>query len=449
MEMLKRKIYSELVRWKAESKGKSALLIEGARRVGKTMIAEAFGKSEFPSFKTIDFSRESEELKNVFDDLSRVDIFFERLFLALGISPLPKGSLLIFDEVQFCPKARQAIKTLVADGRYYYVETGSLVSIRENTESILIPSEEESIQMCPLDYEEFLWACGLEFEAKAIVEHLNNRVPFDEPTHKRLLSNFRNYLAIGGMPQVVKAYLETHDLYAVDRQKRQILKLYEDDLRKIDSRFGTICHMVWTQIPAMLSKHSTRFIVSSTNERADSVLFNSTMEKLIESKTVIAVYKANDPSVGFSLTKDIGSFKLYFCDVGLFTSIVYANSPKQAKDVYQRLVFDKLKTNLGMLFENAAAQILTANFFEPYYYSWEQSQDGVRKRYEIDFLVSRHGKTIPFEVKSRDVSSKESLELFGKRFPKRVGEKYIVANKQFSSEGNLTYLPYYMLFALD
>lgn len=446
--MFKRKIYKELLKWKNESNGATALLIEGARRVGKTSISEFFGKNEFPAYKTIDFSKESNDVMNAFNDLSKIDKFFENLFLALGIAALPKGSLLIFDEVQFCPKARQAIKSLVADRRYYYLETGSLVSIKENTSNILIPSEEDTIQMYPLDYEEFLWACDSEYESEIIKKHFSEREPFDSNIHYSLMKNFRTYLAVGGMPKVVDTYLMTHDFYAVDREKKRILKLYEEDLRKIDNQYGTICYLVWKQMPAMLSKHSTRFIVSSTNERADSVLFSNTMEKLIESKMIIAVYRCADPSSGYALTKDSGSFKLYFNDVGLFTTIVYPNTINDSQDVYQRLIFDKLKTNLGMLFENASAQVLTANGFDPYYYSWEQLTNGIRKKYEIDFIIFKNGKTVPFEVKSRNVSSKESLDEFRKKFVKKIGEKFIVHIKQLSFGDNLVYLPYYMLFAI-
>ena len=446
--MFKRKIYKELLKWKNESNGATALLIEGARRVGKTSISEFFGKNEFPAYKTIDFSKESNDVINAFNDLSKIDKFFENLFLALGIAALPKGSLLIFDEVQFCPKARQAIKSLVADRRYYYLETGSLVSIKENTSNILIPSEEDTIQMYPLDYEEFLWACDSEYESEIIKKHFSEREPFDSNIHYSLMKNFRTYLAVGGMPKVVDTYLMTHDFYAVDREKKRILKLYEEDLRKIDNQYGTICYLVWKQMPAMLSKHSTRFIVSSTNERADSVLFSNTMEKLIESKMIIAVYRCTDPSSGYALTKDSGSFKLYFNDVGLFTTIVYPNTINDSQDVYQRLIFDKLKTNLGMLFENASAQVLTANGFDPYYYSWEQLTNGIRKKYEIDFIIFKNGKTVPFEVKSRNVSSKESLDEFRKKFVKKIGEKFIVHIKQLSFGDNLVYLPYYMLFAI-
>ena len=446
--MMKRKIYDELLRWKRESNGKSAVLIEGARRIGKTAIAEYFGANEFPAFLTIDFSKASDDVFEVFKDLSKMERFFESLFLALGTSPLPNGSLIIFDEVQFCPKARQAIKALVADGRYFYLETGSLVSIKENTSDILIPSEEEALQMFPMDYEEFLWACGLEFEASAIVKHFQNREGFDPSAHRALMKTFRTYLAVGGMPKVVDTYLKTRDFYSVDKEKRKIIRLYEEDLKKIDQKYGTICHLVWKQMPAMLSKHSTRFIVSSTDERADSILFANTMEKLIESKTVLAVYRCTDPTGGFSLTKDAAAFKLYFNDVGLFTSIIYPSTKGDEQDIYQRLIFDKLKTNLGMLFENVSAQMLTANSFEPFYYSWSEESEGKTKSYEIDFLIHRQGKTTPFEVKSRNVSNKESLERFRERFKKRIGEKFIVDIKPWGFGDNLTYLPYYMLFAV-
>jgi hypothetical protein len=446
--MFKRKIYNQLLKWKEESKGESALLIEGARRIGKTSIAEEFGKNLFPSFKTIDFSKVSDDVKKAFIDVSDMDRFFEKLFLSLGMSPLPRGSLIILDEIQFCPKARQAIKSLVEDKRYYYLETGSLVSIKENTADILIPSEEETLQMHPMDYEEFLWALGYEFESESIKAHFSSQSAYDGKTHNLLMRNFRTYLAVGGMPKVVDTYLSTHDFYAVDKEKKKIIKLYEEDLRKIDNRFKTITYLVWKQMPSMLSKHSTRFIVSSTDERADSVLFKNTMEKLLESKMAIAVYKCTDPSGGYALTKDEGSFKLYFNDVGLFTSLVYPNTMDDAQDIYQRLVFDKLKTNLGMLFENVSAQILVSNGFEPYYYSWEEDDDGLSKKYEIDFLIYKGGKTIPFEVKSRNVSNKVSLERFREKFKKKIGEKYIVDILNLKHGDNLTYLPYYMLFCV-
>ena len=302
--MLDRKIYSKLLQWKNESNGGSALLIEGARRVGKTTVAEELGKNEYPAFQTIDFSKVSESFKSIFDDLLNIEDFFSKLFLALKINHMPKGSLFIFDEVQFCPKARQAIKTLVKDGRYHYIETGSLVSIKENTSNILIPSEEEPIQMFPMDYEEFLWALGNKYEADMLKRYLTNRTPIESKMHQLFMRNFRLYLALGGMPKVVSTYLSTHDFYAAEKDKKNIINLYEQDLKKIDNLYGTICYRVWKQIPIMLSNHSTRFIVSSVDERADSILFQNTLDKLEESKMVIPVYKCNDPSGGYALTKD-------------------------------------------------------------------------------------------------------------------------------------------------
>ena len=447
--MFQRKIYNDLLKWKNESQGRSAVLIEGARRIGKTSVAEYFGSNEFPAYKTIDFSIVSNDVIASFNNLGNIDGFFGRLFLALGMSPLDKGSLIIFDEVQFCPKARQAIKHLVADGRYYYLETGSLVSIKENTNDILIPSEEERLQMYPMDYEEFLWACGLSNEAKVIKEHFDSMRSFDQGSHRLLMKSFRTYLAVGGMPKVVDVYLNTHDFYAVDKEKKKIISLYEEDLRKIDNRFGTICHLVWKQMPAMLSKHSSRFIVSATKQRADSVLFANTMEKLIESKMVVAVYKCTDPSAGYALTKDISAFKLYFNDVGLFTSIIYPNTINDASDIYQKIIFGKLNANLGMLYENMNAQALVADGFEPFYYSWSEATDGIIKTYEVDFLIYKNGKTLPLEVKSKRVSNLESLQAFRRKFAKKIGEKYIVGVAPLNRGDNLTYLPIYMLFCLS
>ena len=446
--MFKRKIYQELLKWKKESNGKSALLIEGARRIGKTTVAEELGKNEYPAFFTIDFSIASDDFKKNFDSLLNLDDFFSKVFLDLRIPHLPLGSLLIFDEIQFCPKARQAIKRLVADGRYHYIETGSLVSIKENTSDILIPSEEETIQMYPMDYEEFLWAIGAEHEANMLKDCFNSRKQFDQKYHQSFMRNFRLYLALGGMPKVVSAYLINHDFYDAEKEKKKIINLYEEDLRKIDNKYGTICYMVWKQIPNMLSNHSTRFIVSSVDQRADSILFKNTLNKLEESKMVIPVFRCSDPSGGFALTKDETMFKLYFSDIGLYVSLIYGNNKNDTRDIYQKIVLDKLSLNLGMLFENYAAQALLSNDFKPYYYSWNNEDNGTIKNYEIDFLINLSGKTIPLEIKSKKVSSLSSLNEFKRKFGKNVGEKYIIKPKPLSYGDNLTNLPSYMLFAL-
>lgn len=440
--MFKRKIYNSLLEWKNTSKGKSALLIEGARRIGKSTIAEFFGTNEFPAYKLIDFSIYGESFKDIFANLSNIDDFFSELFLKLGISKLPEGSLIIFDEVQFFPIARQAIKHLVKDGRYYYLETGSLVSIKENTENILIPSEEESIAMYPMDYEEFLWAVGLDYEASELRKSYENRKPMSLSAHQTLIKHFRTYLAVGGMPQAVDTYINTKDFYQVDKSKKNIIKLYEEDLRKIDNKYGTICYNVWSRMPSMLSTQSSRFVVSSLDTRSDSILFTNTLDKLIESKMVLPIYKCNDPTGGFKLTKNNEYFKLYFLDVGIFTSIIYPNNIVDSQDVYQRLILDKLSTNLGMLFENAVAQCLYSSGFDPYYYFWYED----KTKYEIDFLVFNKGKVIPFEVKSNKTSSKKSIEEFKNKYSKVIGERYFIKSKPLKYEDNTTILPFYMLF---
>lgn len=440
--MFKRKIYNSLLEWKNTSKGKSALLIEGARRIGKSTIAEFFGTNEFPAYKLIDFSIYGESFKDIFANLSNIDDFFSELFLKLGISKLPEGSLIIFDEVQFFPIARQAIKHLVKDGRYYYLETGSLVSIKENTENILIPSEEESIAMYPMDYEEFLWAVGLEYEASELRKSYENRKPLSLSAHQTLIKHFRTYLAVGGMPQAVDTYINTKDFYQVDKSKKNIIKLYEEDLRKIDNKYGTICYNVWSRMPSMLSTQSSRFVVSSLDTRSDSILFTNTLDKLIESKMVLPIYKCNDPTGGFKLTKNNEYFKLYFLDVGIFTSIIYPNNIVDSQDVYQRLILDKLSTNLGMLFENAVAQCLYSSGFDPYYYFWYED----KTKYEIDFLIFNKGKVIPFEVKSNKTSSKKSIEEFKNKYSKVIGERYFIKSKPLKYEDNTTILPFYMLF---
>lgn len=447
--MFKRKIYDKLLSWKKRSNGSSALLIEGARRIGKTTVCEELGKNEYPRYKTIDFSIASNDFMKNFDNLMDIEEFFSKIFLDLKMSPLPKGSLIIFDEIQFCPKARQAIKTLVKDGRYHYIETGSLVSIKENTSTILIPSEEESIQMYPMDYEEFLWALGLEYEADTLKNALLNKKYLSESLHHSFMNNYRLYLAIGGMPKAVDTYINTHDFYLTDIEKKKILKLYEEDLRKIDNKYNTICSLVWKQMPAMLSKHSTRFLVSSVDERADSILFQNTLDKLIESKMVIPVFKCNDPSGGFELSKDSSMFKLYFSDVGLFTSRIHINNLNDARDIYQRLILDKLSLNLGMFFENAVAQTLCSNNYIPFYYSWsEVNQESTKKQYEIDFIINQKNKVSIFEVKSKKVSSLESFTKFNNKVGKNIGNRYIVKTKPFKFNDDIIEIPFYMLFAI-
>jgi uncharacterized protein len=446
--MFKRKIYDKLVEWKNKSNGNSAILIEGARRVGKTTVAIQFGEKEFESYYKIDFSRASKDVIECFDDLSNIDSFFESLFLALKIKTLKPGSLFIFDEIQFCPKARQAIKALVEDKRYFYLETGSLVSIKENLLDILIPSEEDSLEMYPLDFEEFLWALDLSNFAIYIKNKYSKKEAFDDKSHRTLIKLYRTYIAVGGMPKVVDTYVTKHDFYEVEKEKRNIIKLYKEDLKKIDNKYGTICSLVWDKLPEMLSKHSTKFIFNKIKKRSNTIIFNNTLEKLTESKIVIPVFKSSDPNPAFSLTKDSSQFKLFYLDTGIFTSIIYKNNLDDAKDIYNRLIFNNINSNLGMLFENAALITLKSNGYSPYYYSWYTKNNKTIKRYEIDLMIYKKGKIIPFEIKSNSIRDINSLIEFKNKYKKSIKDRYVISLKNYDFKDEIIYLPFYMLMEI-
>lgn len=450
--MFKRKIYNDLLEWKNRSNGETALLIEGARRIGKTTIVEEFGKNEYEEYVIIDFSIVNEEIEpifnKIFSKLINIDDFYSELFLYLGKPVLPRGSLIIFDEIQFYVKARQAIKHLVKDGRYHFIETGSLISIKENVEGILIPSEEESIEMFPMDYEEFLWAIDKKFEADIIKDSYNNRKKVSDNSHQVLMSTYRLYMAVGGMPQAVKSYIDTKDFYEVDRAKKEILKIYEADLKKIDKKYGTICSLVWKNLPSMLSRHSSKFVVSKLNVRSDSILLQNTIDKLIESKIVIVNYKCYEPQIGFSLSKDMKSFKIYYNDIGLFTSIVYSKNTMDKENIYKRIIFNKLSANFGVLYENACAQTLYTLGYEAYFYIWNELVEEKKVNYEIDFLIYKNGHIIPFEVKSNKPISYKSIDRLKTKYGKIIGEKYIVEPKPLKYGDNITFLPSYMLFCI-
>lgn len=451
MAIFKRKIYDELLDWKNRSNGSTAVLIEGARRIGKSTIAEELGKNEFPEYLVIDFSKVSSSVIEVFDEgLVDIDGFFTDLFLSLGKPKPQNGSLIIFDEIQFCPKARQAIKSLVSDGRYYYIETGSLISIKENVKDILIPSEEERINMHPMDFEEFMWAIGKDYELEVINNSFNNRdTKVILKNHSYFVKTLRMYMAIGGMPQAISKYIETKDYYEVEKIKRNILKLYEEDIRKIDEKYGTICSLIWNQIASTLCHSNNRFKSTYVNQRADSFLLQNSLNKLKESKMVNVVYKVNEPKPGFKLTQDDSFYKIFYSDTGLFTSCIYAINDKESQDIYQRLILNKLDANLGMLYENLACQILVANGFNPYYYCWyedtiSENEKKTKKMYEIDFLIYLKGKIIPVEIKSNNAKSTKSLDRFVDKYSHSIGEKYIVRNKPLEYGDNTTYIPFYM-----
>ena len=439
--MFKRKIYDRLLQWKEESQGRTALMIEGARRVGKSTVAETFGKNEYDSYILIDFSIASQTVKDLFYDLSDLNFFFLQFQLLYRTDLIERRSLIIFDEVQLFPMARQAIKALVKDGRYDYIETGSLISIRKNVKDILIPSEERKISMYPMDYEEFLWAIGDETTTKLLRNAFSNRKAVGEQMNRKLMRDFRLYMLIGGMPQAVDEYLRTNNFRLVDQVKRDILNLYEDDFRKIDPT-GRIS-MLFDAIPAELNKNASRYQVSSVlgNERADSIL--ELIAELKDSKTVNVAYHADDPNTGMSNYKNLGKFKLFLADTGLFTTLVFKDKDFTENSIYEKLLSDKLSVNLGYLYENIVAQMLTAKGNELFYYTFMNEK--TRHTYEIDFILTRNNKICPIEVKSSGYKTHASLDKFSEKYSGRIAEKYLVYTKDLQKDKDVLMLPVYMV----
>ena len=439
--MFRRKIYDRLLQWKEESQGRTALLIEGARRVGKSTVVEEFGKREYESYILIDFSTASRTVKELFQDLSDLNFFFLQLQLQYRVDLTERRSLIIFDEVQLFPLARQAVKALVKDGRYDYIETGSLISIKKNIKDILIPSEERKISMYPMDYEEFLWALGDKTTANLLRGLFERRKSVGESMNRKLMRDFRLYMLIGGMPQAVEEYLRTNNFKMVDAVKRDILNLYEDDFRKIDAT-GKIS-LLFDSIPAELNKNASRYQVSSVlaNERADSIL--ELIAEMKDSKTVIAAYHANDPNAGMSSQKDLGRFKLFLADTGLFTTLVFKDKDFTENIIYEKLLNDRLSVNLGYLYENVVAQMLTANGYELFYYTFQNEK--TRRNYEIDFLLSQKNKICPIEVKSSGYKTHASLDKFSEKYSDRILDKYLIYTKDLQKDKDILMIPVYMV----
>ena len=437
----KRKIYDRILDWKENRSDRYALLIKGARRVGKSTIVEQFGKNEFKSYVMIDFAHTSKEIIELFDDMYDLDFFFLRLQQFTGLKLYEKESLIIFDEVQLCPKARQAIKYLVKDGRYKYIETGSLISIKKNTENILIPSEEHKINMYPMDFEEFLWAINDEVTADTIRYLLNNKKTAGNAMHRSLMRTFRLYMLIGGMPQAIETYLETNNLQDVDNVKREIIDLYEEDFIKID-RTG-LAGDVYDSIPSSLSSNASRYVLSLARKDLRSKQVFELLPDMLSSYTVNIAYHANNPDVGMSLEKDIDCYKLFISDTGLFITLVYRDKDFTENVIYNKLLSDKLDTNLGYIYENAVAQMLTVKGNNLFYYTF--GSETSNHLYEIDFLLSSGNKICPMEVKSGNYRSHTSLDLFCDKYSKRIKEKYVVHTKDYKWENGISYLPVYMV----
>lgn len=444
MTVFKRKIYKHLLDWKNNDAGSSALLIEGARRVGKSTIAVEFAQKEYKSFILLDFSKISQDIKNLFEDIFDLNHFFLQLQLQFSTDLHERNSLIIFDEVQLFPLARQAIKTLVADGRYDYLETGSLISIKKNVQNILIPSEEKKITMFPMDYEEFRWALGDTATIPLLQKMFETKSNIDDAVHRKLMRDFRLYMLVGGMPQAVETYIQTNNLSKVDEVKRRILSLYEDDFMKIDQTGRT--SRLFDSIPAELNKNTSRYQVSSVlkNERADSIL--GLISQMENSKTTLVSYNVNDIQAGLSGFNDVRKFKLFTADTGLFVSLLFKDKDFTENTMYQSLLSDKLSTNLGYVYENAVAQMLATKGERLFYHTFLNEKS--RHNYEIDFLLSRGKKICPIEVKSSAYLSHASLDVFTKKYSKQIGPKYIIHTKPPKAQGDIFYIPVYLTMFL-
>ncbi|MDY2590208.1 MAG: AAA family ATPase [Agathobacter sp.] len=438
--MYKRKIYNQLLQWKETSNGKTALLVEGPRRVGKSTIVEAFAKNEYESYIVVDFYRASSETKKLFDDLSDLNYIFLQLQLTYQTSLKVRKSCIVFDEVQLCPKARQAIKALVNDGRYDYIETGSLISIHKNVKDILIPSEERKLRMYPMDYEEFRWALGDGVSVDMLRRFYEAKKPLGQAANRKMMRDFRLYMLVGGMPQAVETYIETNDFSKVDSIKRDILSLYEDDFRKIDptGKLSTL----FDAIPAQLMGNASRYQVSSvlSGNRAGDVL--EQIAELKDSGTVLVAYHANDPGPGMAQNKDLEKFKLFTTDIGLFVTLAFKDKSFTENEIYAKLLSDKLQANLGYIYENMIAQILATNGHELYYHTFLNEKS--KHNYEIDFLITEKNKICPIEVKSSGYKTHPSIDVFAEKFSSKIIRKIMLYTKDYMKDKDIECLPVYM-----
>lgn len=434
-----RKAYQKLLEWKEKYADKYAVMLEGARRVGKSTIAENFAKNEYKSHILIDFSKATDTIRSCFDDIGNLNVFFLRLQAETGTTLYEHESLIIFDEVQLFPKARQAIKHLVADGRYSYLETGSLISIRKNVKDILIPSEEMKIQVFPMDYEEFCDATGGNFEL--LRQIFGSKRAIGQATNRKLMRDLRVYMAVGGMPQAVEAYINGKNFSEIDMIKRQIISLYEEDFKKIDpsGRISALYHAV----PAQLAKDARKYRITTAigkrnNTKADELLY-----ELIDSKTVLPCYNSTNPRASLADTKDFNSYKLYLSDTGLFVTLMFIDRPVAENKIYAKLLSDKLPANLGYLYENLVAQIISASGRELYYHTWEK--DGSTHYYEVDFLISDGSKIDALEIKSSGSGKHESIREFCRKFSQNISKAYLISQKDVGNEENLLLKPFYLV----
>ncbi|MBD5531126.1 MAG: ATP-binding protein [Lachnospiraceae bacterium] len=451
--IFKRKIYEKLILWKKDTNGAKALFIEGARRIGKTTIVEEFARKEYKSYIMIDFNDAGEAVKDAFQNyLQDLDTFFMILSTEYKTTLYPRESILIFDEIQQFPKARQSIKRLVKDGRFDYVETGSLVSIRENVQDITIPSEERKIKMYPMDFEEFCWAMEEDSMAEYIRKCFADAVPLTDQFHRKAMLLYRQYLVVGGMPQSVAAYLENNRSFQrADEEKRDILALYRDDIMKIQAKYQSRVLSIFDQIPAFLSQHEKRVILSDIETGASFSKFNDTFFWLDNSMIANECFNCTDPNIGLSLNEDRTYLKCYMGDTGLLVSHAFTEAEIETEDLYRQLILGRLSINEGMIFENAVMQALVCNGYIPFFYT-HYDHEKHRNDMEIDFLITNKSKTkykiYPIEVKSAERYSITSLSKFCDKFKHRIGQAYVIDTKNYRKKDDIVYLPAYMTMCL-
>ena len=439
-KVFKRKIYESLLTWKRQQNGESAILIQGPRRVGKSTIVENFASNEYKTYILIDFSKVSDDVKNLFNDLTDLNFIFLRLQAMYNVVLYERESVIIFDEVQKAPKARQAIKHLVKDHRYDYIETGSLISIKKNVKNILIPSEESKLNMYPMDYEEFRWALGDEVTIPFLKQFFESKKPLGDAVHRKMMREFRLYMLVGGMPQAVVKYIETNNLSMVDRVKRNILDLYEDDFRKIDTS-GIMSNM-FDSIPSQLSSNARRFKAASASEGTRHDVITGLLPDMADSMTVSVAHNANDPNTGLALNMNLYIYKLFLCDTGLFVTLAFKDKDMTDNIIYDKLLSDKLDTNLGYVYENVVAQMLVARGDRLFYHTFPNESG--KHNYEVDFILSRGNKICPIEVKSSGYKTHTSLDAFCRKFSSRISEKYLIYTKDYFRDKDVTCLPVYM-----
>lgn len=442
--VFKRKLYEEMLQWKQNSQGSSALLIKGARRVGKSTLVKQFVEREYETCLLIDFANCPKEVWKLFDDISDLDYIFMRLQIIYKVNLKPRKSAIVFDEVQKCPNARQAIKYLVADGRYDYIETGSLLSIRQNVKDIIIPSEEHEMVLYPMDYEEFCWAMGDEVSMSKLKDLFFQQKSLGDEVNRGLMRKFRLYMLVGGMPQAVSTYIETNNLSQVDNDKRSIISLYEQDFIKIDTTGNA--SKLFHAIPSELTRSASRYTVRAATAGGRTSRMQEAIFAMQDSMVANVAYHANDPSVGMALHRNTERYKMYLCDTGLFVTLAFWDKKFTENLLYERLLSDKLNADLGYVYENVVAQMLKAKGHELYYYTFPTENSN--HLYEVDFILTKGTKIQPIEVKSSGYKTHASLDAFCQKFSSRVSDRYLIYTKDFRRDTSIICVPMYMTMFL-